>query len=297
MIREKSCGAVVFTVQKGMRLYLVEHMVKGHTSICKGHVEGTETEHETAAREILEETALSVRFVDGFRRTIEYSPYEGCLKEVVFFLAESEGTDTVSQPEEVTACEWLPLPEALTVLTHQSDRETVLAADRFLDGHTAPPDRPMRRRDRELTREQCERLLNGGSNGVLSLRGDEGWPYGVPLSYVYHQGRIYFHGAGSGHKLDAVRNDPRASFCVVTQDRVIPRQYTTDYRSVIAFGTVREVTEEAEKRSALRALAVKYAPADAEEHREKYIDADLRAACVLELTVLRLTGKSRSKPE
>ena len=64
MIREKSCGAVVFTVQKGMRLYLVEHMVKGHTSICKGHVEGAETERETAAREIWEETALKVAFID-----------------------------------------------------------------------------------------------------------------------------------------------------------------------------------------------------------------------------------------
>ncbi len=298
MIREKSCGAVVYAVKDGRRLYLLEHMKKGHTSICKGHVEGRETEHETAAREIREETALSVLFLDGFRRTIQYSPCEGCVKDVVFFLARAESMEVTAQPEEVDSIEWAELPEALVLLTHRSDRETVLAADRYLNEHPETGDfRPMRRHDRELTREQCERLLKEGSHGVLSLCGDGGWPYGAPLSFVYRNGKIYFHGAGVGHKLDAVRHDPRASFCAVAQDRVISEQYTTDYRSVIAFGTVREIADRGEKRDALRALALKYAPADAEENRERYIGADIAAACVLELTVLRMTGKSRSKME
>ena len=86
MLREKSCGAIIYTATDGGPLFLIEKMQKGHFSLCKGHVEGRETEHETARREIREETALNVAFVDGFRETIEYSPYEGCLKEVVFFL-------------------------------------------------------------------------------------------------------------------------------------------------------------------------------------------------------------------
>ncbi len=298
MIREKSCGAVVYTVSNGKRLYLLEHMKKGHTSICKGHVEGRETERETAAREIREETALSVEFVDGFRRTIQYSPYEGCVKDVIFFLARAESMEVTAQPEEVDSIEWAELPDVLVKLTHQSDRETVLAADRYLNEHLETRAfRSMRRHDRELTREQCERLLKEGMDGVLCLHGDGGWPYGVPLSYVYRDGKIYFHGAKTGHKLDAIRRDPRASFCVVTRDLVIPRQYTTDYRSVIAFGTVREVTEDEEKRDALRALALEYAPADTEEHRERYIDANFAPAAVLEFTVLHLSGKSRSKME
>ena len=81
---EKSCGAVIYTVVNGKRLYLVEIMQKGHTSFCKGHVEGTESEHQTAAREIREETGLEVKFVEGFRQTIEYSPYRDCSKTVVF---------------------------------------------------------------------------------------------------------------------------------------------------------------------------------------------------------------------
>ena len=135
MIYEKSCGAVIFTQSAdGARRYLLERMQKGHTSICKGHVEGEETEHETAVREIREETGLTVRFLPGFRRTIEYSPYPGCRKTVVFFLAEAEGTETLPQPEEVREIVWLPYAEALEALTYESDRETLRAAEQALEG-------------------------------------------------------------------------------------------------------------------------------------------------------------------
>ena len=89
MIYEKSCGAVIYYETNGTRVYLVEKMLKGHNSLCKGHVEENEAEHETATREILEETNLEICFVDGFRECIEYSPYSGCTKEVVFFSGKS----------------------------------------------------------------------------------------------------------------------------------------------------------------------------------------------------------------
>ena len=132
MIREKSCGAVIWNDGAGERRYLVERMVKGHTSLCKGHVEGRETEHETAAREIMEETGLQVVFRSGFREIISYSPYPGCIKKVVFFLAEASGTDVVAQPEEVDHILWLPLEQALDALTHESDRNVLRKADAWL---------------------------------------------------------------------------------------------------------------------------------------------------------------------
>lgn len=132
MIYEKSCGAVIFTEQNGQRIYLVEVMQKGHCSLCKGHVEGNETEHETAAREILEETALTVEFVDGFRETIEYSPAEGHWKTVLFFLAQANTTEVTAQEEEVRELRWLPLDEAVAALTFASDRETLRRAAAFL---------------------------------------------------------------------------------------------------------------------------------------------------------------------
>lgn len=134
MKQEKSCGAVLFREDGGGRSYLVLHSVKGHFTLCKGHVEGGETEHETALREIREETGLSVEFVDGFRHVITYPPYPGCMKDVVFFLARVTGGTLTCQPEEVAGAEYLPYDRAAERLTHSSDRETLRAAKAFLDG-------------------------------------------------------------------------------------------------------------------------------------------------------------------
>lgn len=135
MIYEKSCGAVIFYETDQGRRYLVEHMVKGHSSLCKGHMEGDETEHETAVREIREETNLSVTFVDGYRECIEYSPYPGCRKQVVFFLAKADSNRVTAQPEEVASISWLPLTEAAAALTHLSDRDILQKAAEFLEKH------------------------------------------------------------------------------------------------------------------------------------------------------------------
>ena len=129
---EKSCGAVIYTELNGMRLYLIEQMQKGHRSICKGHMEKDESEHQTAAREILEETGLTVKFVEGFREIIEYSPYENCLKTVVFFLAYTDSMNVVSQEEEIKEIYWLSFDKAMTALTFDSDRATLQKAEQFL---------------------------------------------------------------------------------------------------------------------------------------------------------------------
>ena len=82
--------------------------------------------------------------------------------------------------------------------------------------------RPMRRFKQALSPEECRAVLERGTSGVLALTGDGGWPYAVPLSYVYADGKLYFHSAKSGHKVDAIRSCPRASFCVIDQDHIVP---------------------------------------------------------------------------
>ena len=110
------------------------HSTQGHWCLCKGHVEGDETEHETAVREIREETGLSVDFVDGFRQVITYSPAPGCIKDVVYFLARA-GTGAVTcQPEEVSEAAFLPFTAAMTRLTHPADRDVLATAEAFLFG-------------------------------------------------------------------------------------------------------------------------------------------------------------------
>lgn len=150
--------------------------------------------------------------------------------------------------------------------------------------------RQMRRFPQELTPEECRRVLERGTHGVLAVLGDEGYPYAVPLSYVYEDGKIWFHCAKQGHKLDAIRKEPKVSFCVVDQDQVVPEEYTTYFRSVIAFGTARELEDEGEKRTALEVLAAKYSP-DQVEGRQKEIQSAFDRVTMVELAVEHMTGK------
>ena len=87
MIKEKSCGAVVYTAVDGEIKYLLVQMMSGHYAFPKGHVESGESESETALREIKEETDLDVSLDTAFRQSVVYSPYVGCEKEVVYFVA------------------------------------------------------------------------------------------------------------------------------------------------------------------------------------------------------------------
>ena len=107
--------------------------------------------------------------------------------------------------------------------------------------------REMRRSRQALSREACEQILKENTSGVLAVSGNDGYPYAVPLSYVYEDGVIYFHGAPAGHKIDAIAADGKVSFCVVSQDEIHPEKYTTYYRSVIAFGKAQVFTDEDEK--------------------------------------------------
>ena len=151
--------------------------------------------------------------------------------------------------------------------------------------------REMRRKRQMLSEDDCKIILREGTSGVLALSGDDGYPYAVPLSYVYDGEKIFFHCAKSGHKLDAIRRNPKASFCVIGQDKVVPEEYTTYYRSVIAFGTVRILEDDREKYDSVQEIALKYAPLDTEEQRRASIEREWSGLCMLEMTVEHLTGK------
>ena len=151
--------------------------------------------------------------------------------------------------------------------------------------------RPMRRFKQQLSDPRCVEILQRNTHGVLAVLGDEGYPYAVPLSYHYIDGKIFFHCAASGHKLDAARAHPKASFCVVDQDQVVAEEYTTYFRSVIAFGRIRVLEDEEELRRAIDLLARKYHPHDTDLHREQAIEREFSHMAMLELTVEHLTGK------
>ena len=96
--------------------------------------------------------------------------------------------------------------------------------------------REMRRIKQLLSMEETEAVMNRCTNGVMACIGDEGYPYAVPLSYVYYNGKIYFHSAKAGHKVDAILKNPKVSFTVIDEDTIVSKEYTSYFRSAIAFG-------------------------------------------------------------
>ena len=151
--------------------------------------------------------------------------------------------------------------------------------------------RPMRRSAQALDSAACVEILERGTSGVLAVLGDGGWPYAVPLSYAFDGEKLYFHCAREGHKLDAIRREARASFCVVDRDDVKPAEYTSYFRSVIIFGRVRVLEDEAQKRAAIELLARRYFPEDSAENRRRAIEREWAGLCMLEMDIEHMSGK------
>ncbi len=150
--------------------------------------------------------------------------------------------------------------------------------------------REMRRKKQLLPTAESISIIEKMTSGVLAVVGDDGYPYSVPISYVFIGDVIYFHSALSGHKIDAIRNNNKASFCVVEKDVVIPEEYTTYFRSVIVFGKVRILEDETEKMRAIEKLAEKYSPMQV-DGRKREIEKSFNRLCIIELTIEHLSGK------
>ena len=134
MNMEKSCGAVVFTRRGGEILYVIVQEASGAYSFPKGHVESSETETQTAAREIREETGLRPAFVPGFRETDDYDLSEkpGTHKQVVYFLAEYGGEPLIPRQGEIRQILLLPYAEVMQRFQHEGTKRILAAAQAFL---------------------------------------------------------------------------------------------------------------------------------------------------------------------
>ena len=150
--------------------------------------------------------------------------------------------------------------------------------------------RQMRRQRQQLTQEESIAILQKATAGTLALLGDDGYPYAVPISYVYNEGKLYFHSALNGHKVDAIRKYDKASFCVIEQDDVQPEKYTTFFRSVIAFGRIHIVEDEKEKLEIVRMLGNRYNP-NQDDALQKEIESGLSRLLAIRFDIEHLTGK------
>ena len=154
---------------------------------------------------------------------------------------------------------------------------------------------PIRRKDRAVVEEEARSILERGEYGVLATCGNDGQPYGIPLSYAVMNNSVYFHCAKSGRKLENLIVNPAVSFTVVGATQpVYDASFSTYYESAVVFGKVREVTEEKEKTDSLMLLAQKYLP----EHMDKAADSiahSFSRTAVFAIAIECITGKAKRK--
>ncbi len=131
-IYEKSCGAVIWRKTRHGHEYLLAQHGARHWSYPKGHMEGNETELETAHREIQEETGLLVEIDPSFRQVVRYSPKPGVIKDVVFFISVPIGGKEQAQLSEIRQIKWFPFEEAKKLVTFANDIDVLFAAEDYI---------------------------------------------------------------------------------------------------------------------------------------------------------------------
>lgn len=153
--------------------------------------------------------------------------------------------------------------------------------------------RKMRRIKQSLSVETCQELLNNRKRGVLSLLGDDDYPYGIPIDYYYDEetNGIYFHTARTGHKIDAIAKHPKASFNIIDDGTPVKDSWVLDFKSVIVFGKMEKVTDETLRQKALLGICKKFAP-DAKQYFEDEMKKVGRVVQVYVLKIEHMTGKT-----
>jgi len=152
--------------------------------------------------------------------------------------------------------------------------------------------RPMRRFKQQLSQEECISILNTEVRGVLSVLGDDDYPYGIPLDFYYSEqdDRIYFHGAGTGHKIDAIKKHDKVSFCVIDKGTPDPEGWFLHFKSVIVFGRIKIVEDHNKALDICRKLSYKFNFDP--ELIEKTIEKSGPMVTCLELIPEHMTGKA-----
>ncbi len=148
----------------------------------------------------------------------------------------------------------------------------------------------MRRFKQMLTREESEAILDKCTAGVLGLNGTNGYPYTLPISYVYLNNKIYFHSAKNGYKIECIEANKKVSFTLIDKDIIVEETFTSHFSSVILYGKAYFVEEDGEKNEALEALVKKYSPNYIEDGK-KEIEKEWNRVTVVGISVEHMTGK------
>ena len=151
--------------------------------------------------------------------------------------------------------------------------------------------RKMRRFKQQITDAECVEVLKGAKRGILSVIGDDGYPYGLPVSHWYNEadGKIYFHGAKSGHKLDAIKACDKVCYTVVEKGAPVEGDWALKVKSVVVFGRMSLVTDEEQAVKICSAICRKFT--DDEDYLRRELASALPRVQCLALTPEHVTGK------
>lgn len=151
--------------------------------------------------------------------------------------------------------------------------------------------RPMRRWKQQLSDEECIAILKNEPRGILSVLGDDGYPYGIPMNHWYCEddGKLYFHGAKEGHKIDAISKCDKVSYCVHDEGYREDGQWPLHIKSVVVFGKIQPVTDDAKVLEICTHLCQKFT--DDKAYLEHELKHSLPKVLCLALTPEHMTGK------
>ena len=151
--------------------------------------------------------------------------------------------------------------------------------------------REMRRKKQLLSKEETIKILKLCTSGVLGVIGDHGYPYTVPVSYVFKDDKLFIHSAKEGHKIDSIKKNDKVTFCVIDKDEVVQKTFTTHFSSVSIFGRARILTDDSDRQYALKSLIEKYSPDYIKEGQQE-IGKELDRVCLVEIKIEHMTGKA-----
>ena len=154
--------------------------------------------------------------------------------------------------------------------------------------------REMRRKDKQRPEEDAVKIFKETNRGVLAVLGDDGYPYTVPLNHVYYNGKIYFHSAAKGHKLDAITKESKVSYCAIGSEVLDAEHVTTIYKSAVCFGKARIVEDDAERREVLVKMVETIIP-DFYENGMKEIAKKMPAVVIVAIDIEHMTAKGIAK--
>ena len=152
-------------------------------------------------------------------------------------------------------------------------------------------ERKMYKEKRQLSAEETQALFVKGHHGILSVNGDDGYPYAVPVNYVFIDGKIYIHSAKYGYKIDALKQNDKVCFTAILNSQIIPDKFTAAFESVVAFGKASFIDDGDEKLTALRTFIERFSP-DHQEAGERIIHAAYEKTQIIRIDVEQMTGKA-----